>query len=314
MAFEMSEIRSEMNSFIGRHVNKEFDWNAFPRSKGHPELQRGQMRYIGAGGSPKVDDPNTLKPEHFTLSMINLPVGHYGASHYHDDCEEVFLMLEGLLTVGFAWDDEVIETYLAPKDAILLPIDRPHAYRNDSLEAARFSINVGSKKPNLPIYVAHPTQSDRAATFGAAPGKTYKYSPTSDDPRQREFGSYVIRYSERPVHWHPAGFGWKVYVGEGGVSVPGGNFREDLIHLPKGKGVRPYQRDVEDAYLVIEGVVTVGWEVNGRVVEERLGPKDVIFNPAGRLHYFRNDGFTDAQFMMVVGTPQKENVAFKAAD
>lgn len=312
MTSEKSEVRSEMNSFIGRHLHKEFDWNAFPRSKGYPELQRGQMRYIGAGGSPKIDDPNTLKPEHFTLSMINLPPGHFGASHYHDDCEEVFLMLEGQITVGFAWGDEVIEAALGPKDMVMLPVDLPHAYRNDSLEAARFSIMVGSNRPNLPIYVAHPTQSDRAAYFGAAPGKTYKYSPTNSDPRHLTVGRNLIRYSQLPAHWHPAGFGWKVYVGEG--SVAGGNFREDLIHLPRGKGVRPYQRDVEDAYLVIEGVVTVGWEIEGRVVEERLGPKDVIFNPAGRLHYFRNDGFIDAQFMMVVGTSEKENVAFKAAD
>jgi len=298
-----------MKRFVGKHVEKEFDWNAFPRSKGHPELGRAQMRYIGAGGSPKVDDPNTLPPEHFTLSMINLPVGHYGASHYHDDCEEVFLMLEGLLTVGFAWGDEVIEACLGPKDLVMLPIGRPHAYRNDFTESARFSIMVGAKRPHLPIYVAHPNQSDRSFAFGAAPGKTYKYSPASDDPRQRELGACIVRYADQPVHWHPAGFGWKVYVGEGGA--PAGNFRENLVHLPKGCGVQIYQRDVEDAYLVIEGVLTVGWEVDGRVVEQRLGPKDVILNPAGRPHYFRNDGFQDAQFMMVVGTAQEETVNFQ---
>jgi mannose-6-phosphate isomerase-like protein (cupin superfamily) len=309
MTLEHSETRLEMNRFIGRHVNKEFDWNAFPRSKGHPELGRAQMRYIGAGGSPKVDDPNTLKPEHFTLSMINLPVGHFGASHYHDDCEEIFLMLEGIVTVGFAWGDEVIELSLGPKDLIMLPVDLPHGYRNDSAEPVRFSVMVGSNKPNLPIYVAHPTQSERALAFGAAPGKTQKLARDSTDPRHRQLRGNLIRYCEQPVNWHPAGFGWKVYVGEGGA--PAGNFRENLIHLPCGKGVRPYAREVEDAYLVLEGVVTVGWEVDGRMVEETIGPKDVIFNPAGRLHYFRNDGFHDAQFMMVVGTSQKENVAFE---
>jgi mannose-6-phosphate isomerase-like protein (cupin superfamily) len=305
-------MTSAIKSFVGRHTDKEFDWNAFPRSKGHPDLGRAQMRYIGSGGSPRTDDPNTLTPDHFSLSIINLPAGHYGASHFHDDCEEVFLALEGgLLTVGWGWGDEVIETQLAPKDLMLLPVDRPHAYRNDTADDARFAISVGSKKPNLPTYVAHPTQSDRARQFGAAPGKTYRYSPLSDDPRQRDFGSHLIRYAERPVHWHPAGFGWMTYVGEGGA--PAGNFREDLVHLPRGRGVRLYERDVEDSYLVIEGVVTAGWEVDGKIVEERLGPKDAILNPAGRPHYFRNDGFTDAQFMMIVGTAKPENVDFKPA-
>ena len=308
-----SVMTSAMKGFVGRHADKTFDWNAFPRSNGHPELGRAQMRYIGAGGSPRVDDPDTLKPEHFTLSILNLPAGHYGASHLHDDCEETFLGLEGgLLTVGWGWGDEVIETLLGPKDMMLLPVDRPHAYRNDSTEAARFAISVGSGKPNLPTYVAHPTQSDRARQFGAAPGKTYRYSPRSDDPRQLDFGSHLIRYAERPVHWHPAGFGWMAYVGEGGA--PAGNFREDLVHVPRGKGVRLYERSVEDAYMVLEGVLTVGWDVEGRVVEERLGPKDAIFNPAGRLHYFRNDGFHDAQFMMIIGTPASEDVDFEPAD
>ena len=84
----------------------------------------------------------------------------------------------------------------------------------------------------------------------------------------------------------------------------------DLIRLPQGRGVRSYVRDVEDAYLVLEGVVTVGWEEDGRTVEQRLGPKDVMLNPAGRRHWFRNDGFADAEFMMVVGTPKPEDVRF----
>ena len=72
-------------------------------------------------------------------------------------------------------------------------------------------------------------------------------------------------------------------------------------------------RSVEDAYFVLEGCVTVGWEEAGRSVEERLGPKDLIFNPAGRVHYFRNDGVADAEFMLLVGTPQAEEVRFRAA-
>jgi mannose-6-phosphate isomerase-like protein (cupin superfamily) len=101
------------------------------------------------------------------------------------------------------------------------------------------------------------------------------------------------------------------YIGEGGA--PAGTYRSDLIHLPKGVGVRAYERDVEDAFFVAQGCLTVGWEVNGRVTETRLGPKDLIWNPAGRLHSFRNDGVEDAQFFMVVGTGLPENLRFQAA-
>jgi quercetin dioxygenase-like cupin family protein len=303
--------RLTMNASIGRHLEKAFDLEAFPRSKGHPELQRGQMRYIGAGGSPKVDDPNTLPPEHFSLSIIDLPPGHYGAMHYHDDCEETFLGLDGRMTVGVGWGDEVIELSLGPKDLLKLPPNLPHAYRNDTLEPARISIKVGSKRPNLPIYTAHPNQSDRAIQFGAAPGKTCAFSSRSEDPRQRLIVEHLARYAQLPVRWDTAGFAWKVFVGEGGV--PAGNFRESLAFLPPGTGVRPYVRDVEDAYFVLDGALTVGWVVDGRAMEERLGPRDVILTPPGVAHYFRNDGYADVEFMMVVGNGLPEDVKFERA-
>jgi quercetin dioxygenase-like cupin family protein len=40
---------------------------------------------------------------------------------------------------------------------------------------------------------------------------------------------------------------------------------------------------------------------------------DAIFNPAGRVHYFRNDGAADAEFMLLVGTAGAEDVRFHAA-
>ena len=76
----------------------------------------------------------------------------------------------------------------------------------------------------------------------------------------------------------------------------------DMIHLPRGVGVRGYFRDVEDAYFVLDGCITVGWEEVGHASEEGLGPKDMIFNPPGRMHYFRNDGAGDAEFMLLAGT------------
>jgi mannose-6-phosphate isomerase-like protein (cupin superfamily) len=301
--------RSQMRAFIGRHTDKGFDWDAFPGSRGFPELARAQMRYIGAGGSPKADDPSTLKPGQFTLSLVHQPVGKYAACHSHEVVEH-FLVLEGVLTVGWAWGEEVIEVQLGPKDMVLNQSGRPHGFRNDGVEPVLMSISVGSGMPKPPVYVCHPRDSDAAIArhFGASPGKTHAFDPDSKDPRQREFARHIVRHAEQRPVWQ-AGFARTLYIGEG--AAPPGRYRMDIVHLPRDVAVRGYTRPVEDAFFVLEGCITVGWEEDGHSVEERLGPKDVIFNPADRIHYFRNDGVADAEFMMLVGTSQDEDVSFQ---
>ncbi len=63
-------LEADLQRHIGRHAQKAFDWDAFPSNRGFPELSRAQMRYIGAGGSPKVGDTSTMKADNFTLSLI----------------------------------------------------------------------------------------------------------------------------------------------------------------------------------------------------------------------------------------------------
>jgi mannose-6-phosphate isomerase-like protein (cupin superfamily) len=303
------DLAAEMRAFIGRHTEKSFDWDAFPGSRGFPDLARAQMRYIGAGGSPKADDPSTLKPGQFTLSLVHQPVGKYAACHSHEVVEH-FLVLEGVLTVGWAWGDEVIEASLGPKDMVLNQSGRPHGFRNDGVEPVLMSISVGSGMPKPPVYVCHPREADAAVArhFGARPGKTLAFDPGSADPRQREFARHIVRHAEQRPIWQ-AGFARTVYIGDGGA--PPGRYRMDMVHLPKGVAIRGYARPVEDAFFVLEGCITAGWEERGGAVEERLGPKDTIFNPAGRVHYFRNDGVADADFIMLVGTPKAEDVSFQ---
>src|SRR5260370_5817676 len=148
------DLSSEMRSFIGRYTDKSFDWDAFPGSRGFPELERAQMRYIGAGGSPKANDPNPLKPGQFTLSLVHQPVGKYAAGHSHEVVEH-FLVLEGVLTVGWAWRDEVIEARLGLQVMVLNQSGRPHGFRNDGVEPLLMSISVGNCMPKPPVYVCH---------------------------------------------------------------------------------------------------------------------------------------------------------------
>lgn len=308
-----ADLAARMQGLIGRYTEKTFDWDAFPGSRGFPDLQRAQLRYIGAGGSPKANDPNTLKAEHFTFSLVSQPVGKFAASHSHEIFEH-FMVLQGVLTVGWIWGDEVIEAKLGPKDLVLNTFGRPHGFRNDGIEPVLMQITVGSGTPLAPVYVCHPKNKDLeiARAFGApSADKVHALRIDSSDFRHREMAKYVRRYRDLDPVWHEAGFATMTYIGE--AAAPPQHYRMDLVHLPRGVAIAPYARDVEDAYFVIEGMLTVGWEENGHVVEKRLGTRDLIFNPAGRAHYFRNDGAADAQFSMVVGTPKPETVAFKAA-
>jgi mannose-6-phosphate isomerase-like protein (cupin superfamily) len=153
-----TDLRREMRHSIGRHTDKSFDWDA-SGSLGFPDLARAQMRYIGAGGSPKVDDPNTLKPGAFTLSLVHQPVGKYAACHSHEVVEH-FLVLDGVLTVGWAFGEEVIEARLGPWDMVLNQSGRPHGFRNDGVEPVLMSISVGSGSPKPPVYACHPRDGD----------------------------------------------------------------------------------------------------------------------------------------------------------
>ncbi len=290
------DLKSEMRAFIGRHTDKTFDWDAFPGSRGFPDLARAQMRYIGAGGSPKADDPSTLKPGQFTLSLVHQPVGKYAACHSHEVVEH-FLVLEGVLTVGWAWGEEVIEARLGPKDMVLNQLGRPHGFRNDGVEPVLMSISVGSGMPKPPVYVCHPRDSDPSVArhFGASAGRTHPYNPHSDDPHQQEFARHIVRHAEQRPLWE-AGFARFIYIGEGGA--PPGGYRMDMVHLPKGAAIRSYARPVEEAYFVLEGCISA---------------KDLILNPPGRIHYFRNDGAAETEFMMLVGTPQPEEIRFQIA-
>jgi mannose-6-phosphate isomerase-like protein (cupin superfamily) len=304
-------LAAELRRHVVRHVDKAFDWDAFPSNRGYPELARAQMRYIGAGGSPKVGEAGTLAPDHFTLSLIHKPVGNYAACHAHE-IEESFLVLDGVLVVGWERDGEVCEVKLGPKDMILNARDVGHGFRNDGIEPVLMSISVDVGKPLPPTYLYHPkmgTPPELARSFGAAPGKTIHFDRDGDHPLQRQMARNVIRHVEQPPIREAAGFQRRVYVGPGGVESD--TCRKEMWAIPAGCGVKPFSRAVEDAFMVLSGTLTVGWEENGETVELELGPRDVVKNPAGRRHWFRNNGVGPCEAWVVVGHAEPESVRFE---
>ncbi|RVT96952.1 cupin domain-containing protein [Rhodovarius crocodyli] len=308
-----SATEAEFRRHTVRHTQKFFDWDAFPSNRGFPDLARAQMRYIGAGGSPKVGEPGTLPPDHFTLSLIHKPVGKYAACHAHE-IEESFLIIDGVLTVGWEQEGEVVEVRLGPKDMILNARDIGHGFRNDGIEPVLMSISVDVGKPLPPRYLYHPklgTDAELARSFGAAPGKTLPFDPAGSHPIQQLMARHVIRHHEQPRIRDAAGFSRQVYVGPGGVEND--TARKEMWEIPTGVGVQPYTRAVEDAFLVLEGRLTVGWTDNGQSYTTELGPRDLLKTPAGQAHWFRNDGPLPATVWSVVGEAGAETVTFARA-
>ena len=116
-----------------------------------------------------------------------------------------------------------------------------------------------------------------------------------------------MRYSQQKPQWNEAGFGRLVYIGEGGA--PPGSYRKDLSTCRAARACGRTSATSKMRTSCSKAASPSGWEEDGKAVEQRLGPRDLIFNPAGQPHYFRNEGLTDAQFMMVVGTPRAGNRA-----
>ncbi len=308
----ISTLDAEFRRHVVRHVDKTFDWDAFPSNRGYPELERAQMRYVGAGGSPKVGEAGTLPPEHFTLSLIYKHVGKYAACHAHE-IEESFLIIAGVLTVGWERDGEVVEVRLGPGDMILNARDVGHGFRNDGVEPVLMSISVDVGKPLPPRYLYHPkmgTDPALARSFGAAPGKTTPFDPNGTHPLQRQMARAVIRRTEQPALPVAPGIQRRVYVGPGGIESD--TCRKDLLAIAAGAGAAPYVRDVEEAFLILDGTVTVGWEGDGRTVEAELGPRDLLLTPAGRRRWFRNAGVGPATVWNVIGTHEAETVRYDA--
>ncbi|MFV0382711.1 cupin domain-containing protein [Paracoccus sp. (in: a-proteobacteria)] len=309
---KLQTLADELKAHTGRFTDKRFDWKAFPSNVGYDDLSRAQMRYIGAGGSPKVGDNTTLKPDNFTLSLIYKEPGKYAACHSHE-IEESFLIIGGALIVGWERDGEVVEVNLGPRDMILNAREIGHGFRVDGVEPVLMSISVDVGKPLPPVYHYHPREHapELARAFGALPGKTQTFDRSSSHPLQQLMAKYVVRHAELETSWDAAGFSRKIYCGPGGVEVD--TCRKEMLGIPSRVGVKPFSRDVEDAFLVLEGSLIVGWEQNGETVEVELGPRDLVKTPAGRSHWFRNNGAGHATVWYVIGSAEPELVRFEAA-
>lgn len=148
-----------METRIARFSTRKYDFDALKfQADFDPKYRRGQMRYIGTGGTGVAADSNTIPSEHFTFSTMVIPAGNEGPPHLHVDVEEVFFLMRGKLKVVLTTPEgERYETVMTDRDVISVP---PGVYReeiNIGDEDALMCVILGAQKPVRPTYPAdHP--------------------------------------------------------------------------------------------------------------------------------------------------------------
>ncbi|MBV8719267.1 MAG: cupin domain-containing protein [Chloroflexi bacterium] len=292
-------LAQRLAGHLGLHHQKLWDWDAFPASRGYPELSRAQMRYIGAGGSPKTGDPSTLAPSCFTCSLIYLDPERYAAVHAHE-IEEIFFVHEGRLTVSWQRpNDEFVDVMLGPGDLLLNPSDVPHGFRNDGPQPVVAQFMVGHPRPLNPAYKYHPNKGDPGPTFNQP-------LLPPDDERSRWIRQYVVRGTDVATAWVDAGFAHQPYVlpkAQGGIVEPG-HYSLEMVSLLQSAATPWYRFDFETAFMVWDGVLSVEWADDGdEQATARLARRDLVQVPAGQKFRLRNDAATVVRAAAMIGNP-----------
>ena len=153
-----SDFTTWMESRVARFATRRYDFDALKfQADFDPKYRRGQMRYIGTGGTGVAADSSTIAAEHFTFSTMIIPAGHEGPMHLHTDVEEVFFVLRGKVKVMCEKDGESWEAILGERDLISIP---PGVYRgevNIGEEDVLMCVMLGASKPITPTYAPdHP--------------------------------------------------------------------------------------------------------------------------------------------------------------
>lgn len=143
-------------------------------------------------------------------------------------------------------------------------------------------------------------------------------------PLKERIEKMTVRFASREEDWGALDFQTKVspkykraqirYLGGGGTGahndpniLEAQNFTLSTMLLPAGcEGPLHIHHDVEEVFFVIQGNVTIFWEENGVEEEVVLGPRDMIFTPAGMYRGLRNDTDGDALMLVMLGASKPQ--------
>ena len=135
----------------------------------------------------------------------------------------------------------------------------------------------------------------------------------------------VVRYNDLEADWDAFADsqvegrrrGQYRLIGAGGSgkpdrnAIPAGGFTLSIMILPPGQGGSAHTHEVEEAFFVLEGELTVFFDdEDGNRASTKLGKYDVVSCPAGIPHGFINEGTEDVLMQTMIGTGKPGPVAF----
>jgi mannose-6-phosphate isomerase-like protein (cupin superfamily) len=107
------------------------------------------------------------------------------------------------------------------------------------------------------------------------------------------------------------------FIGAGGSgkhdpkAIPAGGFTLSIMRVPPGQGGSAHTHEIEEAFFVLDGVLTVFFQdANGRRVETKLKKWEVVSCPPGILHGFENQGDVDVLMQTFIGSGKPGPVGY----
>jgi mannose-6-phosphate isomerase-like protein (cupin superfamily) len=94
-------------------------------------------------------------------------------------------------------------------------------------------------------------------------------------------------------------------------AIPAGGFTLSIMRLPPGQGGSAHTHEVEEAFFVLDGVLTVFFEdATGKRIFTKLKKWEVVSCPAGVLHGFENEGTEDVLMQTFIGSGRPGPVGY----
>ena len=135
----------------------------------------------------------------------------------------------------------------------------------------------------------------------------------------------VIRYDELEPDWDAFADsqvegrrrGQFRLIGAGGSgkpdpnALPAGGFTLSIMILPPGQGGSAHTHEVEEAFFVLDGELTVFFQdEDGNQAAAKLGKYDAVSCPAGIPHGFMNESSKNVLMQTMIGTGKPGPVGF----
>ena len=146
-----------------------------------------------------------------------------------------------------------------------------------------------------------------------------------DVPPDELTRSRVARFGELQADWNAFADAQKEgrrraqyrLIGAGGSgkhdpkAIPAGGFTMSIMRVPPGQGGSAHSHEVEEAFFVLDGVLTVFFEdAQGRRASTELRKWEVVSCPAGIMHGFANEGTEDVYMQTIIGTGRPGPVGY----